>query len=73
MNRYYLDVNEDLVGVPDEVVVDVGGGRDGGEKFRCCPGKSKQTNGTMTLLNFIAGYLIPKDTPIPTPLYFESV
>ena len=26
MNRYYLDVNEDLVGVPDEVVVDVGDG-----------------------------------------------
>ena len=26
MNRYYLDVNEDLVGVADEVVVDVGDG-----------------------------------------------
>ena len=45
MNRYYLDVNEDLVGVPDEVVVDVGGGRDGGEKLRRYPVEGKQTNG----------------------------
>ena len=30
MNRYYLDVYEDGVGVPDTVVVDVGDGRDGG-------------------------------------------
>ena len=30
MNRYYLDVYEDGVGVPDTVVVDVGVGRDGG-------------------------------------------
>ena len=35
MNRYYLDVYEDGVGVPDPVVVDVGDGRDGGgESFK---------------------------------------
>ena len=46
MNRYYLDVNEDLVGVPDEVVVDVGDGDEVVvEKLRKCPVEGKQTNG----------------------------